>query len=64
MESKPKKMPDTMENSGTKRLHTLDTFDSDKENPRPGTENPLQFVSTMLSQGEWCKVEKKKGRKT
>lgn len=33
METQPENMPDTMENSGTKRLHTSDTSDSDKENP-------------------------------
>lgn len=33
MESQPEKISDTMENSGTKRLHTSDTSHSDKENP-------------------------------
>jgi len=64
MESQPEKNSDTMENSGTKRLHASDTSDSDKENPRPGAKNPLQLVPTIPSQGEWYKVEKKKGRKT
>jgi len=42
-----------MEISGTKRQHLADTSDSDKENPRPGNENPLQLVHIIPSQGEW-----------
>lgn len=60
MELQPTKMPDAMDSSGTKRLHTSDNFDFDKDNPRLDGDNPLALVSTMLSQGEWRKVEKKK----
>lgn len=64
MESQPEKASDIMELSGTKRQHKSDTSDSDKENPRPGEENPFQLVPMHPVQGEWRKVEKKKGRKT
>lgn len=60
----PEKKPNSMETSGTKMQHSLDTFDSDKENPQSGDGNPLQLVPMVPSQGEWRKVEKKKGRKT
>jgi len=53
-----------MEISGAKRQYASDTSDSDKENPRPNNENLLQFVPMVPTQGEWHKVEKKKGRKT
>lgn len=53
-----------MEISGTKMMHSSDTSDLDKENHRPGIENPLQIVPITLAQGEWKKVEKKEGRKS
>lgn len=64
MEPQPEKAFDTIELSGTKRQHKSDTSDSDKENPQPSEENPLQLVPMHPAQGEWHKVEKKKGRKT
>lgn len=64
MESQSGKNSNPMEISGTKRQHSLDTSDSDKKNPRPDDENPLQIVPIIPSQGEWRKVEKKKGRKS
>lgn len=53
MESQSGKNSDSMEINGTKRQHSSDASDSDKENPRPGEENPLQLVPIIPSQGEW-----------
>lgn len=49
---------------GTKRHHHSDTSDSDKETIPQNTETQIVIVSTEPSQGEWRKVETKKGRKT
>lgn len=47
-----------------KRHHHSDNSDSDKEPGIQNTETQLVIVSTEPTQGEWRKVEKKKGRKT
>ena len=49
---------------GNKRHHHSDTSDSDKEKIPQNTETQLVIASIEPSQGEWRKVEKKKGRKT
>lgn len=49
---------------GTKRHHHFDTSDSDKETASQRAETQLVIASIEPTQGEWCKVEKKKGRKT
>jgi len=41
----------------------LDHADSNKDNPRPVEDTSLALVSSLPTQGEWRKVEKKKGRK-
>lgn len=64
MESQSGKNINSIEISGIKRQHSPDASDSDKENPRPDKENPLQLVPIIPSQGKWQKVEKKKGRKS
>lgn len=63
MDSQPEKIPHTMDTSGSKRLHTSHNFDYDKDNPQPEANTSLSLVSSMLTQGEWGKVEKKKRRK-
>jgi len=52
MDSQLEKIPKTMDTSGSKRLHTLDNFDSDKENPQPVANTSLALVSSMPTQGE------------
>lgn len=64
METQSEKNTNSMEIGGTKRQHSPEAHDLDKENPRPGEENPLQLVPIIPSQGEWQKFEKKKGRKS
>lgn len=64
MDSQPVNIPDAMDTSGSKWLPTSNNSYSDKENPLPEDDTSLTFVSLMQTQGEWCKVEKKKGRKT
>ena len=49
---------------GIKRHHTSETSDSDKDTGTKSTENQIVLVTCEPSQGEWRKVEKKKGRKT
>ena len=49
---------------GIKRHHQSDTSDSDKELGTQKTETQLVIALIEPTQGEWCKVEKKKGRKT
>eukprot|EP00253_Pinus_taeda_P023327 PITA_23327 len=49
---------------GNKRLHHSDTLDSNKELGPQNTETKIVIASIEPSQGEWRKVEKKKGRKT
>lgn len=49
---------------GIKRRHHSDTSDSDKETGPPNTTTQLFIASIEPTQGEWRKVEKKKGRKT
>jgi len=49
---------------GTKRHHLSDTSDSDKETGFQTAKTQLVIASTEPTQGEWRKVEKKKGRKT
>ena len=63
MDSQPVNIPDTMDTSGSKWLPTSNNSYSDKENPLPEDDTSLALVSLMQTQGEWCKVEKKKGRK-
>ncbi|MCY6524807.1 hypothetical protein, partial [Actinobacillus pleuropneumoniae] len=63
MDSLLEKIPDTMDTSGAKRHHTLDHSDSDKENPHPMEDTSLVLFWSLPTQGEWRKVEKKKGRK-
>eukprot|EP00253_Pinus_taeda_P003030 PITA_03030 len=63
MDSLPEKIPDTTDTSRTKRQHSPDHSDSDKENPRPVEGTSLILYSSSPTQGEWRKVEKTKGRK-
>jgi len=49
---------------GIKRHHHSDTSDSDKEAGPQNAETQLVIASNEPTQGEWRKVEKKKGRKT
>lgn len=49
---------------GIKRHHKSDTSDSDKEGGSQKAETQLVIASIKPTQGEWRKVEKKKGRKT
>jgi len=49
---------------GIKQHHHLDTSDSDKETGPQNAETQLVIASIEPTQGEWRKVEKKKGRKT
>eukprot|EP00253_Pinus_taeda_P007922 PITA_07922 len=49
---------------GIKRHHHSDTLDSDKETGSQKAETQLVIASIEPTQGEWRKVEKKKGRKT
>jgi len=49
---------------GIKRHHQSDTSDSDKELGPQKAETQLVIASIEPTQGEWRKVEKKKGRKT
>jgi len=49
---------------GIKRQHHPDTSDSDKDTGSLNAKTQLAIVSTEPTQGEWRKVEKKKGRKT
>ena len=51
-------------NGGIKRHHTSETSDSDKDTGTQNAENQIVLVTCEPSQGEWRKVEKKKGRKT
>lgn len=64
MDSLPKKILDTTDTSGAKRLHFPDHSDSDKDNPRPVEDTSLVLFSSSPTQGELRKVEKKKGKKT
>lgn len=47
-----------------KRHHHSDNSDSEKEPCTQNTETQLFIASIEPTQGEWRKVEKKKGRKT
>eukprot|EP00253_Pinus_taeda_P017483 PITA_17483 len=49
---------------GNKRHHHSDTSDSDKETGSQNADTQIVIVSAEPTQGEWRKVEKKKGRKT
>ena len=49
---------------GTIWYHHLDTSDSDKETGSQNAEKQIVIASIEPTQGEWRKVEKKKGRKT
>lgn len=49
---------------GTKQYHHSDTSYSDKETTSQKVETQLVIASIESTQGEWRKVEKKKGRKT
>jgi len=49
---------------GIKRHHHSDTLDSDKETGPQNVETQIVIASIEPTQGEWRKVEKKKGRKT
>ena len=49
---------------GIKRNHTSETSDSDKDTGTQHVENQIVLSTCEPSQGEWRKVEKKKGRKT
>lgn len=49
---------------GIKRQHHSDTSDSDKETGPPNETTQIVIASAEPIQGEWRKVEKKKGRKT
>lgn len=49
---------------GIKRQHPSDTSDSDKDTAPQEAETQLVLASIKPTQGEWRKVEKKKGRKT
>jgi len=62
MDSLSEKIPDTMDTSGAKRLHSSDHSDSDKDNPHP-EDTSLVLFSSLPTQGEWRKLEKKKWRK-
>lgn len=57
------KILETMDINGTKRHHISHTLDFDKDNPQPVADTSLALVSTLPTQGEWCKVQKKKGQK-
>lgn len=48
---------------GNKRQQHPDSSDSDKESGLQKSESQLVIVPTEPTQGEWRKVEKKKGRK-
>lgn len=63
MDSQLEKVLETMDTNGTKRLHTSDNSNSDKDNAWHVANISLALVSLMPTQGEWRKVEKKKGRK-
>lgn len=49
---------------GIKRHHHSDTSGSDKETSSQKAKTQLVIASIEPTQGEWRKVEKKKGRKT
>lgn len=49
MESQSGKNVNSMEISGIKRQHSRDASNSEKENPRPEEENPLQLVPIIPS---------------
>eukprot|EP00253_Pinus_taeda_P024239 PITA_24239 len=49
---------------GIKRHHPSDTSDSDKDTAPQKVETQLVLATIKPTQGEWCKAEKKKGRKT
>ena len=53
-----------MSSGGIKRHHTSETSDSDKDTGTHIAENQIVLATCVPSQGEWRKVEKKKGRKT
>lgn len=48
---------------GIKRQHTSETSDSDKDIGTLHVENQIVLATCVPSQGEWRKVEKKKGRR-
>ena len=50
-----------MDMGRNKCIHTSDRSDSD--NPQPVAENALALITPTESEGNWRKVEKKKGRK-
>lgn len=64
MDSLPKKISDTVDTSGAKRQHSPNHSDSDKDNRCPVEDTSLIPFSSSPTQGEWQKVEKKKGRKS
>lgn len=49
---------------GIKQHHPSDTSDSDKDTAPQKAETQLVLALIKPTQGEWRKVEKKKGRKT
>lgn len=57
------KIPDTMDPNSTKRNNTSDHLDLDKENPRHVEDTSLTLVTSLPTQGEWRKFEKKNVRK-
>lgn len=58
------KTNDDQNMGGTKQHHQSDTSDSDKETGLQKVETQLVIATIEPTQGEWRKVEKKKGRKT
>lgn len=59
-----KKNPVPEDSSGAKRHHSLEHSDSDKDAPCIVENSSLVLISSSPTQGEWRKVEKKKGRKS
>jgi len=56
-------IPDEGDISGNKCFHTLKNSNSDKDNAKLKVGIHLALLSSMPSQGEWRRVEKKKGWK-
>lgn len=58
------KTSEDLSTGGIKQHHSSDTSDSDKDTGTQTTKKQLVLANIAPSQGEWHKVEKKKGRKT
>lgn len=50
--------------SGVKRAHSPEGSESENEKPAYSGEKQLVVIEPSTSTGVWCKVEKKKGRRT